>query len=253
MSTIAAYPYLFAIPFLLAMVGIGLFLVWVAEGSPAKPLLHSCAGVAPPYLGLLALMFGLFAAFLANDVSVHGDRARQAVAREANAIAVVLDIADALGERGRTLKNLAIDFGERSTGDDWRSAADTAAADKLGLAMLREVLFGGLATADAPVRQTAGAAIVELRAARSDMSAVAHSKTALLKWIAVLFLGILTMMGTIVVQFGHPRASVLAITLFAIGMGFMLWVILIRLDPYAGRNAVSLTPIKAAYERFIAR
>jgi hypothetical protein len=115
--------------------------------------------------------------------------------------------------------------------------------------MLNDVLFGALATADAPVRQAATASIMEMRAARSEMTAVAHSRTSTMKWIAVFVLGILTMMGVVVIHLGKPRATVLAVVLFAFGMAFMLWVVLMRLDPFGGRNSVSLAPIGAAYER----
>jgi len=253
MSTIYAYPYIFAVLFLLVIVGIGLFLVWIAEKSPARPLLQSCTGVVAPYSSLLALLFGLFAAFLANDVSIHAERARAAVTREANAIALVLSIADALAERGRTLEQLAVDFGERTTSDDWSSPQQTAEAEALGLKMLHEVMFGGLAGADPPVRQTALSSIMEVRVARSEMIAVAQSQTGREKWIAVFVLGILTQMGVVVVHLGKPRAATLAMTLFATGMAFMLWVVLMRLDPFAGRNSVSRAPIGAAYERFIPR
>jgi hypothetical protein len=251
MSAITTHSYGFAFLFLLANAGIGLFFVWIAEKSPARALLQSCAGVVAPYSSLLAVLFGLFAAFLANDVSLHADRAHAAVSREANAIAVVLSVADGLAERGQTLKRLAVEFGQKSAGKEWSSAAATADAERFGLAMLHELLFGGLATVDPQVRQTALAAIGDLRAARSDMSAVAHSQTSWLKWKAVLIFGILTMMGIVVVHLGRPRPMVLAVTLFALGMTFMLWVVLIRLDPYAGKNAVSLAPIRTAYERFV--
>lgn len=251
MSTITAYPNISAALFLLVVIAVGLFLVWVAEKSPAGPLLQSCAGVVTPFASLLALLFGLFGAFLANDVSIHADRARAAVTREANAMAVVLGIADGLGERGRTLRQLAIDFARRSTGPDWRSTRQSQEADALGLKMLHEVLFGEMAEADSPVRQTATSSIMEMRAARSDMTAIAHSQTGWLKWQAVFILGILTQMGVVVVHLGKPRAMVLAVTLFAMGMAFMLWVVLLRLDPFAGKNATSLAPISAAYRPFV--
>jgi hypothetical protein len=250
MSTIMAYPYVFAIPFALLVVGSGLFFVWVAEKSAVSPLLQSCAGIVSPFSGLMALLFGLFAVFLANDVSIHMERASAAVAREADAITIVLNIADALADRGQTLKHLAIDFGKKSTTGDWGAPQQTAEVQELGLKMLREVLFGGLSTADAQVRQAANAAIMNMRAARGEMSAVAHSRTGWPKWIAALILCILTQAGVVVVHLDKPRAAMLAVTLFGVGMAFTLWVIFMRLDPYSGRHSVSLAPIEAAYTRF---
>ena len=253
MSTINAYPVAFAILFLLSIVGIALSLVWIAEKSPLAPLLSTCSGVVAPMATLLALLFGLFTAFLANDVSVHAERARSAVARQASAIAVVLSTADALAERGQTLKRLAVEYGQRTSGSDWPSDRRTAEADALGLRMLHEVMFGGLATVDLAVRQIATGAINEMRSARAEMVAVAHSRTSWLKWIAAFVFGILTQIGVVIVHLGKPRAAVLAVTLFSVGMAFMLWVVLMRLDPFDGKNPVSVTPISAAYERFMPR
>ena len=110
-------------------------------------------------------------------------------------------------------------------------------------------MFGGLAGADAQVRSVALQSITEIRAARRDRNSVAESNTAQLKWIAVFVLGVLTQMAVVVVHMGKPRATVLAITLFGVGMAFMLWVVLERLDPFGGKYPVSLTPIKAAYQQ----
>lgn len=253
MATVYAYPLIFAVPFLLGIVSIGLFLVWVAEKSPARSLLLSCSGLVGPMASLLALLFGLFSAFLVNDVTTHTERARAAVARQASALAVVLDAASGVGERGHALKRMAIDFGELSTGNDWTSERQTKTAAALGLAMLREVMFGGLAGADAPVRQIILSSITEMRAARSEMAAVVHSQTSTLKWIAAFVLGVLTQMGVVAVHLGKPRAAALAVTLFSCGMAFMLWVVLMRLDPFLGKNAISLAPIAAVYENSASR
>jgi hypothetical protein len=94
---------------------------------------------------------------------------------------------------------------------------------------------------------------MEMRSARSEMIAVAYSQTAELKWIAAFVLGVLTQMGVVAVHLGKPRAAVLAMILFGTGMAFMLWVVLMRLDPFAGKNSVSLAPINAAYERVVTR
>jgi hypothetical protein len=83
------------------------------------------------------------------------------------------------------------------------------------------------------------------------MNAVAHSRTAWPKWLAALILCIMTQAGVVVVHLDKPRAAMLAVTLFGIGMAFTMWVIFIRIDPYAGRHPVSLSPIEAAYTRSV--
>jgi hypothetical protein len=159
---------------------------------------------------------------------------------------VVVNIGDAVGEPGRTLRTLVADYGKASAGDDWSSTRQVEAADTKSLAVLREILFGGLTAADAQVRQTAISSVTEIRSAHRDRASLVHSSTTQLKWIAAFFLGILTQMAVVIVHLGKPRASVLATTLFSSAMAFTLWVVLERIEPFAGRNPVSVAPIVTA-------
>jgi len=55
------------IPFvLLYLIAAGI--VWLTHKSPARPYFASCIGIPGPFFASVAVMFGLFAAFLANDV-----------------------------------------------------------------------------------------------------------------------------------------------------------------------------------------
>src|SRR5215472_8181414 len=67
------------IPFvLLYLIAAGL--VWLTHLSPARPFFASCIGIAGPFFASVAVLFSLFAAFLANDV--------QHVQAEANAAVI---------------------------------------------------------------------------------------------------------------------------------------------------------------------
>jgi hypothetical protein len=55
------------IPFvLLYLIAAGI--VWLTHLSPARPFFASCIGIAGPFFASVAVLFSLFAAFLANDV-----------------------------------------------------------------------------------------------------------------------------------------------------------------------------------------
>ena len=66
--------------------GPGLLLVWLATrlSSATHESLHSSANAST--IGTVALLFGLFAAFLANDIWVRNQMAHQAVIDEGDAI-----------------------------------------------------------------------------------------------------------------------------------------------------------------------
>ena len=55
------------IPFVL-FYAIAAGIVWLTHKSPARPYFASCVGIPGPFFASVAVMFGLFAAFLANDV-----------------------------------------------------------------------------------------------------------------------------------------------------------------------------------------
>ena len=54
--------------------------------SPAHPYFASCVGVAGPFFASVSTLFGLFAAFLANDVQRRGTSAEAAIFRGADGV-----------------------------------------------------------------------------------------------------------------------------------------------------------------------
>src|SRR5215470_11715453 len=87
------------IPFVL-LFAIAAGIVWLTHLSPARAYFASCVGIVGPFFGSVALLFSLFAAFLANDVQHRATEAQAAVDREADGIRTVLRLCEALGEAG---------------------------------------------------------------------------------------------------------------------------------------------------------
>ena len=71
-------------------------IVWVTHKSPARPYFASCIGIAGPFFASVGILFGLFAAFLANDVQRRGANAEAAVFREADGIRTMLRLSEAV-------------------------------------------------------------------------------------------------------------------------------------------------------------
>ncbi len=84
------------IPFVVLYV-IAAAIVWVTHLSPARVFFASCVGIAGPFFASVAVLFSLFAVFLANEVWQQGERAQAAVAREADGIRTILRLAETLG------------------------------------------------------------------------------------------------------------------------------------------------------------
>jgi hypothetical protein len=246
LAFIATHPVLCGISLLVLVAMIGCLFVWIAERSRLRPFFESCSGVVAPYGAMLSVLFSLFVVFLVQDIWTHHEGARAAVAREADGIRVVRTVASLLGERAKALDALAVEYGDNAGTGDWRSAAHRSAMDALTRRMLQEGLLGDSAAVTPQVQRTIVDAITEMRNGRRERMLVESSRTARQKWVAALVLGVLTQMALVAVHIGKMRASMLASLLFSTAMAFVLWITLIRTDPFQGQNAVSLQPLKAA-------
>lgn len=246
LALLSSFPFLFAPLFLLCVVGAGLLLVWIAEGSRLAPFFGRSAQIVAPYAGSLAILFSVFTVFVATDIWSHRDKAEEAVARQADALRLLRGIAEGLGEQGQALGRLVADYGEAQTAADWRSSRGRQAAEALQQRLHAEVLFGEAAGAEKLVRRTAAEAILVVRHSHQDLAAAATSRTSRQKWTAAVILAVFAQMALVLVHLGRPRGSVLASVLFSAGAAFILWVTLVRIDPFVGADPISLQPIATA-------
>jgi hypothetical protein len=91
--------------------GPGLLLVWLATrlSSATHESLHSSANAST--IGTVALLFGLFAAFLANDIWVRNQMAHQAVIDEGDAIRNLARLSEGQNpEYTLMLRNALVDY-----------------------------------------------------------------------------------------------------------------------------------------------
>ena len=82
-------------------------IVWLTHLSPLRPFFISCIGITGPFFASVAVLFSLFAAFLANDVQHRAGEAQAAVLHESDGILTILRLSEALGAPGVTLKVIA--------------------------------------------------------------------------------------------------------------------------------------------------
>jgi hypothetical protein len=244
----ASHWYVFGPLFLAFNISLGLFFVWIAERSPVAPFWQRCQGVASPVIGTLALLFGLYSAFLANDVWSMHDKARTAVLHEDAAIRVLLRVAESLGQEGQRLRDLLVNYGHESTAADWMNELDHPTSLNVIRGLLHEGLFGAPAKAGPEVERTTMDALMDLRAAHLDRIAWATATAGEGKWSAAFLFGVLTQVTLVAIHLGKARPARLAVTLFSVGMTISMMVILQFSQPFAGLHAVSLQPILDAVE-----
>ena len=143
--------YLYA---LVAMVGTGMGVIglqWLMRYSRWAAWVRSLAGVAPPFINIIGVLFGLTLAFLANDTWSAHDRATNAVFREADALRSLVTLSASLPEplQGR-VRAAVVSYGQASAAAWGRAAGHAvgAAVKNLAPEYARRAKIDGRASAD---------------------------------------------------------------------------------------------------------
>jgi hypothetical protein len=236
------------IPFIV-LYSIGAGIVWLTHLSPARAFFASCVGIVGPFFGSVAILFSLFAAFLANDVQHQNVEARTAVANEADGIRTILRLLEPLGESGVPLRMAIIGYAQAVLATDWPAMREGRSANE-DLGSLRRLIAAALApalttAAPAAVHQAIVDSVVEIRQARRDRMALTDHQSASFNWLATLILGFLTQIAVAVVQLDRLRPQALALCVFT--AAFAATVVLIGLGerPFTG-HAIDDAPIRTA-------
>ncbi len=205
------------IPFLLLyLVAAGI--VWLTHLSPARPFFASCIGIAGPFFASVAVLFGLFAAFLANDVQHRNAEIRASVLHEADGIRTIMRLGEALGPAGTPAIDAAVAYLHSVLDTEWPAMqAHDDVSENLGA--LRTLAHSVLATelieaAPAAVHQAMLGGLVEVRQARLERLTLTKGVTDRTDWWAMLILGLLTQVAVAVVQLERLRPQALALFVF---------------------------------------
>ena len=236
------------IPILL-LFSIAAAIVWLTHLSPARPFFASCIGIVGPFFASVAVLFGLFAAFLANDVQHQNAEVKSAVFREADGVRTLLRLAEALGDAGRPLKLATVGYAQAVLNNEWPAmqqpggtAEFLGASRNLALAVLAPDLVAVVPTA---VHQTILDGMVEIRQARRDRLSLLAGESGSMSWLAMLILGVLTQVAVAVVQLDQLRPQALA--LFVFTSAFAATVVLIGLsEARFSRGDIDATALRAA-------
>jgi hypothetical protein len=236
------------IPFVL-FYAIAAGIVWLTHKSPARPYFASCVGIPGPFFASVAVMFGLFAAFLANDVQRRDAEAQAAVLHEADGVRTILRLSEAMGEAGTPVKAAAVGYAQ-SVLDEELPAMRQRGAVTEDLDAVRNLILAVMApamTASAPpaAHEAMVGGLIDIRQARLARVTLAGGESAALNWLAVIVLGVLTQFAVAVVQLDKMRPQALA--LFVFTTAFAATVVLIGLGerPFSGR-AINDAPLRAA-------
>ena len=113
------------VPFIV-LYAIAAGIVWLTHKSAARPYFASCVGITGPFFASVAVMFGLFAAFLANDVQRRDSEAQAAVIREADGVRTILRISEGLGQQADAVQTAVINYAQSVLDEERRRCARAA-------------------------------------------------------------------------------------------------------------------------------
>lgn len=225
---------------------------WLMRSPRWAAQMNALHGVAPPFINIIGVLFGLTMAFLANDTWSAHDRAMNAVYREADSLQSLTALSDTLPEPLRARLRAALaDYATASVGE-WPLLARRASSPEV---MARaDTLLILLAGRD--LGQATGSAVqslmlqkaTDLRNERDQRVALSQTHVNPLKWLGMAFLGWLTLLSIAVVHVDKPRAALVSIILFALAAAPTAAIVLIQGNPFEEPTAVTPAPIQAAID-----
>lgn len=222
--------------------------LWALGQTRLQARLGHFAGVVPPFINVLGVLFGLTLAFLANDTWNAHDRALAAVNREADALRSIVILSSHLPDpQRRQVEALASDYA-RAAAREWPLLARREHSD--AAARASDALLAGVTSpaivASAPpgvVQAEIGLALA-IRDGRETRLSLSQTHVNPLKWLGMAFLGFLTMVSVAVVHIGAPRAMAAAVLIFALASGPTAVIVLIHGNPFQPPAAVEATPLE---------
>jgi hypothetical protein len=242
--------YLYA---LVALLGTALAVAgiqWCLRQSRWAAWARSLQGVAPPFINIIGVLFGLTLAFLANDTWSAHDRATNAVFREADALRSLAALSDALPAplQGQVRTALA-DYGQASA-SEWPLLArrqSSAQVPERADALLRLLAGRDIASAAGDTVQALMLRKVsDIRGERDQRIGLSQTHVNPLKWLGMAFLGLVTLLSLAAVHVENPRAALVAMVLFALAAAPTAAIVLVQGNPFEQPASVSPAPIAAA-------
>jgi hypothetical protein len=232
-------------------------LQWLIQYSRWATWARSLQGVAPPFINIIGVLFGLTLAFLANDTWSAHDRAMKSVYKEADSLHSLVALSDTLPTELRTRLRTALARYAADSVDEWSLLAERAES--------KQVLAGAdallILLASPEIQKAAGDNVQALmlrkasdvRDERDQRVALSQTHVNPLKWCGMAFLGMLTLLSIAVVHVDRPRAAFVAVALFALAAAPTAAIVLIQGNPFQHPTDVTPAPIMEAVADLLAR
>ena len=228
-------------------------LVYLVGFSKVSKAFDRFEGVSPPTIGAVALLFGLFAAFLANDIWSKYQLSGASVAHEADAVRNIARLAEGRPEvETAKLKELLGAYLKDVIEKDWSEMKGGKRSKEI-LARVRdisnEIIAGSMATQVSPAVQSKILdSFTAMREHRQTRVNIAESRRFSAKWYGLIFFGLLTQIMIVAIHLKKPWAMFLAQAIFSSAFAACLSILVLHDFPFSEMNPISAEPLVKALE-----
>ena len=226
---------------------------WLVYRSPIKSFFQKAIGVEGALIGSVAILFGLFAAFLANDIWSRNLIAQNAVVHEADAIRTLARYTEGMAaEQNESMRKALTDYIQTVIEKDWPKMAEGGRSTEL-LAKVRTIstliISGEIGKAAGPTVQGKMIdAFTAMRESRQARVQLAENRKLTIKWYSLLVFGLLTQVSIAIVHVNRPRPVVFAQAIFGVALAACVAILITNEFPFSPLNPISSDPLRTAME-----
>jgi hypothetical protein len=222
-----------------AAFGCAVAIYLVTERSPLAARLQPYRCIPVAAISAVAVLFGLFAAFLGADIWERIREERSSIEHEIAAIQTLEAIADELGEDGQSIKQTLKNYVDICL-PKRRLVLDRERADDAPDRVVQTILgTSPNAAAEATSRGEMLAAAREIRLARAERLHLYGTHADPHKWLAVILLGVLTQV-TIAFVNDFPKGTVAGLIIFSLAFAVSLSALAIHEAPLTRSESVPI-------------
>ncbi len=224
-------------------------LCWLSFASPFTPLLQSCKGVVPPFVGVPATLFGLLMTFLSQDVWEANRQAYRALALEREQLVTLSALSENHGVDPRELPRAIRSYIEATVGLEWKEMEKGAESPEAEAALNTLTRAASSARIEPAFQRALIDSVMKLRSAREQRLAVAAAFPDDRKWAAVIIIAFITQISLAVTHLERARPQLLAQTIFGAAAVVAISLVASVVEPYTPPKAVSSDPLEQLLEK----
>jgi hypothetical protein len=232
-----------------ALAAVALFLCWLSFASPFAPALQNWKGVAPPFVGVPATLFGLMMTFLSQDIWEANRQAYRALALEREQLVTLAALTENHGIDAADLPRALRSYVEAVVGLEWKSMENGEEAPEAEAALNVLTRSASSAKIEPAFQHALIDTVLKLRSAREQRLAIAAAFPDDRKWMAVLLIGVVTQFSLAVVHLERARPQLLAQLIFGAAAVVAISFVASVSEPYSPPKAVSSEPLAQLLDR----